>query len=135
MSELSSALKVPAEKGLPYGVASGEALAGRELNVARGEFPLPVLTLRREAVNHNISTMAAWCVEQNVLLAPHGKTTLAPELFRRQLDAGAWGLTVFCARQAELAIGAGAKRVIVASEVVDARELRQLAELAASVDI
>ena len=135
MSELRSALKVPAEKGLPYGVASGEALAGRELNVARGDFPLPVLTLRREAVNHNISTMAAWCAEHNVLLAPHGKTTLAPELFRRQLDAGAWGLTVFSARQAELAIGAGAKRVIVASEVVDACELRQLAELAASVDI
>lgn len=135
MSELSSALQIPAEKGLPYGVASEEALAGRKLNVARGDLPLPVLTLRREAVNHNISTMAAWCAEQKVLLAPHGKTTLAPALFRRQLDAGAWGLTVFSARQAELAIGAGAKRVIVASEVVDACELRRLAELAASVDI
>ena len=26
-------------------------------------------------------------------LAPHGKTTMSPQLFRRQLDAGAWGLT------------------------------------------
>jgi peptide/nickel transport system ATP-binding protein len=26
-------------------------------------------------------------------LAPHGKTTMSPQLFRRQLDAGAWGIT------------------------------------------
>jgi len=135
MSELNSALQAPAEKGLPYGAASADVLAGRELNVARGDLPLPVLTLSRKAVNHNISTMAAWCAERNVLLAPHGKTTLAPELFRRQLDAGAWGLTVFGARQAELAIAAGAKRIIVAGEVVDACELRQLSELASAVEI
>jgi D-serine dehydratase len=62
------------------------------------------------------------------VLAPHGKTTMAPELFRRQLAAGAWGITVANMAQAEVAFGAGAKRVLVANEVVSRPDAFAIAE-------
>jgi D-serine deaminase-like pyridoxal phosphate-dependent protein len=94
-----------------------------------------VLTISRKAVDHNISTMATWCADRGVLLAPHGKTTMAPELFRRQLAAGAWGITVATARQAEVAVRAGSRRVLVANELVDEVELATLAAMAQDVEV
>jgi D-serine dehydratase len=119
-------------KGLPSRAAglSADQIAERSWSLARGDLPLPVAALSRTAIEHNIATMAAWCRDRDVLLAPHGKTTMAPDLFRRQLDAGAWGITVSSARQAEVAAAAGAERIIVAHQVVDAVQLDQLAALA-----
>ncbi len=37
--------------------------------------------------------MAGYCAAAGVRLAPHGKTTMAPQLFARQLAAGAWAMT------------------------------------------
>jgi D-serine dehydratase len=45
-----------------------------------------------------------------VQLAPHGKTTMSPQLFRRQLDAGAWGLTFANVHQLRLGLAARAAR-------------------------
>ena len=33
-------------------------------------------------------------VDRGVSFAPHGKTTMSPEIFRRQAEAGAWAITV-----------------------------------------
>jgi D-serine dehydratase len=62
--------------------------------------------------------MAAYAREHGFELAPHGKTTMAPALFRRQLGAGAWGITVANVSQAAVAFGAGAQRALVANEIV-----------------
>lgn len=105
-------------KGWPEGGAEG-------LRVA--DLPTPSLVLRESALAHNVEAMAAWCAERGVALAPHGKTTMAPAIFRRQLDAGAWGLTVFDVRQARVAVEAGAERVLIANEVLDARDLAWIA--------
>ena len=53
----------------------------------------PSSSLRETALAHNIALMAEYCATHGVELAPHGKTTMAPQLWRRQLDAGAWGIT------------------------------------------
>ena len=104
-------------------------------NVAAGELPLPAATLSAAALDHNIATMARWCEQHGALLAPHGKTTMAPALFARQLAAGAWGITVSSARQAQVAVAAGAQRVIVAHQVVDPIQLADLAALARRVEV
>ena len=49
--------------------------------------------LRAEALAHNLATMAGWCRERGVELAPHGKTHMAPQLLARQFDAGACAIT------------------------------------------
>ncbi len=74
-------------KGIPYGVRTRLAdLGSHGWNVPAGDLPLPVMTLDRAAVENNIAAMAAYCARHGVRLAPHGKTTMSPQLFRRQLD-------------------------------------------------
>ncbi len=84
-----------------------------------GDFSAPVMTIRRSAVDHNVETMARYCRELGVDLAPHGKTTMAPRIFERQLAAGAWAITV--ANPAQLAVcrSVGVPRVLLANELVD----------------
>jgi D-serine deaminase-like pyridoxal phosphate-dependent protein len=84
----------------------------------------PVMVLRRSAVQANIAAMADYCERHGVRLAPHGKTTMVPELFQAQLNAGAWGITVATPHQALVARRSGVGRVLLANEVVDAAVLR-----------
>jgi D-serine deaminase-like pyridoxal phosphate-dependent protein len=79
----------------------------------------PILVLRESALAHNIALMADYCTDQGVELAPHGKTTMAPQLWRRQLDAGAWGITAATVAQARVMLAAGVPRVLIANEVTD----------------
>ncbi|HEY7668221.1 MAG TPA: alanine racemase [Actinomycetota bacterium] len=94
-----------------------DAVASRGWTLA--DLQLPVLALRETALAHNLALMAAYAREHDVALAPHGKTTMAPALWRRQLDAGAWGITAANATQARAMREAGVPRVLIANEVVD----------------
>ncbi|MEY4226934.1 MAG: hypothetical protein RL190_1691 [Actinomycetota bacterium] len=93
-----------------------------------GDLPLPVMALREDAITANIATMRAWCVAHDASLAPHGKTTMAPELFRRQLDAGAWAITVATIAQARVCAAFGVPRILIANEVVDPAGLGWIGE-------
>jgi D-serine deaminase-like pyridoxal phosphate-dependent protein len=97
-------------------------------NLLRGDLPLPALVLKESALVHNIALMARWCEERRILHAPHGKTTMAPQLFNRQLDAGAWGITAATASQARVYRAFGVERVLLANELVEPAALRWLAE-------
>lgn len=89
--------------------------------------PTPVLTIDRTALRNNIETMAAWCRASGVDLAPHGKTTMAPAIWRQQLDAGAWGITVATAYQAEVARETGIRHIIFAGTSFSPDALARLA--------
>ena len=58
-----------------------------------GDLPLPVMLLSEPALQANVDAMAAYCAEHGALLAPHGKTTMAPQIFARQIEAGCWAMT------------------------------------------
>src|SRR5215212_1637936 len=105
------------------GVAVG-ALGAQGLAI--GDLALPVLVLREPALAHNLETMQRWCAERGLSLAPHGKTAMAPQLIRRQLDAGAWGMTAATVQQVGVMRAAGARRVILANELVGAPEIAWL---------
>src|SRR5215211_7921666 len=115
------------------GVAVG-AIGAQGLGIA--DLALPLLVLREPALAHNLETMQRWCAERGLSLAPHGKTAMAPQLVRRQLDAGAWGMTAATVQQLAVMRAAGARRVIVANEVVGAAEIAALArERATGCDV
>lgn len=94
-------------------------VGARNWSVVAGDLPLPVLALREDALEANIATMRAWCAAHDASLAPHGKTTMAPELFRRQLDAGCWAITAATIAQARVCAAFGVPRILIANEVVD----------------
>ncbi|MHB1533377.1 MAG: type III PLP-dependent enzyme domain-containing protein [Acidimicrobiales bacterium] len=71
--------------------------------------------------------MAAYCARNGVFLAPHGKTTMAPALFRRQLADGAWAISAATTWQAQTMWALGIPRVVIANEVVIPAEIRWIA--------
>jgi D-serine dehydratase len=75
--------------------------------------------------------MQAFARERGLDLAPHGKTTMSPQLFRRQLDAGAWGLTFASVFQLRVGVLAGVRRALIANQVQQAADLAGLARLLA----
>ncbi len=97
------------------------------LNIVRGDTPLPLLTVEWEALLSNVGRMQTYCDAHGCLFAPHGKTTMAPQVWAEQLDAGAWGITVADVRQLGVAVAFGVPRVLVANEVTAAHDLATLA--------
>ncbi|OIV39099.1 amino acid deaminase [Mangrovactinospora gilvigrisea] len=91
-------------------------------------FGTPLLTLDEGALAHNLDLMARWTAERGLLLAPHGKTTMAPRLWQRQLDAGAWGITVANLPQLRVARAFRTSRVMLANTLLDPAGLAWLAE-------
>ncbi|MBO0680772.1 alanine racemase [Mycolicibacterium sp. S2-37] len=87
----------------------------------------PVCVLRASALEHNLATMARWCRDRGVGLAPHGKTHMAPQLLARQLDAGAVAVTAATIAQVRVLRAFGVRDVILANELVDAAGLAWLA--------
>jgi D-serine deaminase-like pyridoxal phosphate-dependent protein len=83
------------------------------------DFGTPLLTLDAGVLESNLTTMAAYCAEAGVLLAPHGKTTMAPALWARQLAAGAWGITLANVPQLRVGRAFGVRRLHLANALVD----------------
>ena len=114
------------QKGMPLHAAPmRRSEIGRQgWNVLRGDLPLPVAVIRRDALAGNLRWMQEFAAGQGVGLAPHGKTTMSPQLFRQQLDAGAWGLTFATVGQTRAGVLAGARRCIIANQVFRAVDLK-----------
>ena len=92
---------------------------------------LPALVIHREALEHNISWMQDFVTRSGAVLAPHGKTSMAPALFRRQLEQGAWGLTLATAVQTCTAYAGGVRRVLMANQLVGRANMALIADLQA----
>jgi len=100
-------------------------------SVAAGDLPLPVALIRQAALQHNIGWLQRFAEDRGLGLAPHGKTTMSPQLFQRQLEGGAWGITVATVGQLRVALQAGAERALIANQVLAAADLAALATLLA----
>lgn len=116
-------------KGFPpsaHGVRVAD-VGAQGWNVLAGEFLLPIMVLHEDALAYNLRVMADYCSHHGVSLAPHGKTTMSPQLVRRQLDAGAWGISAATVSQARVFRSFGVERIVLANQVVEPAALRWLA--------
>lgn len=108
-------------KGAPVlapGTTVADVVAARPSLFGAGFLP-PVMVLKDSALRSNTAVMAGFCERVGVELAPHGKTHMSPQLARRQLEAGAWGMTVATAHQARVYRRFGVPRLLMANELVD----------------
>ncbi|CAN7183355.1 amino acid deaminase [Caballeronia sp. LjRoot34] len=116
--------------GMVPGVSVHLADAARlDWNLLDEDVSLPAAVLYADRIEHNLKWMQAFVAEYGVKLAPHGKTTMAPQLFRRQLEAGAWGITLATAHQVRAAYRGGVHRVLMANQLVGKRNMGMIAEL------
>ncbi len=84
-----------------------------------GSFELPRLVAKERELEHNIALMMKYCAVHGASIAPHAKTTMAPSIIRRQLAAGAWGVTVATMQQLRVCLDIGAERIILANQLVN----------------
>jgi D-serine deaminase-like pyridoxal phosphate-dependent protein len=96
-------------------------------NVLKGDFMYPVMVLKESPLRHNVDAMAALCKRHDISLAPHGKTSMSPQLFQMQLDAGAWAVTAATMWQVRVWRAFLAPRVILANELVEPAAISWLA--------
>jgi D-serine dehydratase len=123
----------PGFKSFPPSAAplQSDDLARQGWNLFANDLAFPLAVVNRSALAHNIAWMQAYAERKGVALAPHGKTTMSPELFAQQLAAGAWGLSFATVYQARVGVAAGARRIIICNQVVCDADFDALAALRA----
>ncbi|MGO2168412.1 amino acid deaminase [Pseudoalteromonas sp.] len=117
------------------GLGSKEALTLSGWNVTKQQVSLPCACIYQTRLDNNIAWMAKFAQQSHVEFSPHGKTTMAPGIFKKQLSAGAFAITVATVHQAVVAAEAGAKRIIMANQLVGLANLQYLADLLAQYEI
>ncbi len=127
----SLALIEPLNKGLG---AMDRALLPRDIpnlgwQLLHEDLSLPTAVLYEEKLAHNLQWMQAFAAAYGAKLAPHGKTTMAPKLFMRQLKAGAWGITLATAPQTRVAYQHGVRRVLMANQLVGKQNMAIIGDL------
>jgi D-serine dehydratase len=118
-------------KGFPYGTAPIRLadIGTQGWNLLDGGLPFPQAVLKDTALAHNHAWMRDFTAATGVLLAPHGKTTMAPQIFAQQLEAGAWGITVATVQQLAICVRFGVRRVIMANQLVGANAIAEVVRL------
>lgn len=129
----AAAVVDPLDKGLGAldAACTPEQVAAQRWNLLNEDLSLPAAVLSHARLEHNLAWMQRFVGEYGAKLAPHGKTTMAPRLFQRQLAGGAWGITLATAHQTRIAYVHGVRRVLMANQLVGKRNMAILAELLA----
>jgi D-serine dehydratase len=130
LSRLEEQLLQPGVKGLPIVAPLRQGAIGVQgWNVLHADTSFPVAVLKTSALRHNLDWMRAFCERHGALLAPHGKTTMSPQLFGAQLANGAWGITLANAVQVRVAYRFGVRRVLIANQLVARSDVRSVLQL------
>ena len=115
-------------KSFPLAAAPVQSsqLAARGWNVLHDDMPYPLAVIRQSALAHNARWMQDYAERRNIAFAPHGKTTMSPQLFDLQLKGGAWGLTFAAIFQLSVGVEVGLRRAIIANQVIAPADLAGL---------
>lgn len=104
---------------------------GDAVGLRRDELITPALVLDIDAAQRNIDHMAAELTRMGAAaIRPHFKTHKSPDLARRQVQAGAGGLSMATVWEAAVLAAAGLDDLFVVNTVSHPAKLRLLAELA-----
>ena len=93
----------------------------------------PALVLDLDLVEDNIAVMGAYFRSRPQKLRPHFKTPKTPEIARRQLAAGAIGITAAKLGEAEVLARAGLGPILIANQIAGAAKVDRLFAIAARV--
>ncbi len=99
------------------------------------EIDTPALLLDLDAMERNLARMARFFAAGPTRLRPHYKNHKCPALARRQLDAGAIGITCATLTEAEALAANGITDILISSELAGERKIARLVELARRADV
>ena len=99
------------------------------------EIDTPALLLDLDAMERNLTKMAHFFAADSTRLRPHYKNHKCPALARRQLDAGAIGMTCATLSEAEALVSNGIPDILISSELAGDRKIGRFADLARRADV
>ena len=117
-------------KGIP-GCASAFALddiSKQGWNILNEDMPLPLMVLNRSNLDYNAELFARYLKAHDLSLAPHGKTTMSPQIFEQQLKHGAWGITAATISQMHVMRAYGIERIILANQLVGKSNIQSVVQ-------
>lgn len=94
------------------------------------EIDTPALVVDLDILDRNLCRVAEYAKGHGLRLRPHTKTHKSPRIGRRQLDAGAAGLTVAKTTEAEVMLGAEPADLLIAYPIVGRAKMERLVNLA-----
>ena len=104
---------------------SGNGISG----VSKTDLPTPALLLDLDLFEANIETMARHAGSRSIGMRPHAKTHKCPEVARRQIAAGALGISTATVSEAETMARAGISGLLITSEMADPNKFQRLVRL------
>ncbi len=130
LSTLDQQTLLPGTKGLALTQPLQQKdIAQQHWNVLNADTSFPVAVLKQSALQHNLQWMKKFCDNMQVVLAPHGKTTMSPQLFDMQLENGAWGITLATVNQTLIAHRFGVRRVLLANQLISRSDTQAILAL------
>ena len=93
------------------------------------QFGTPCAVIDLDIVDRNIAHLQSLCDAAGLANRPHIKTHKSPVLARRQLDAGAIGITCQKLGEAEVMAEAGIEDILIATNIIGAARSGRLAAL------
>lgn len=130
LSELEASLVDGRTKGMPGGMRPIplSKVGAQGWNVLREDLPLPLCVLRESAIQQNSNYMRAFLKATGADIAPHGKTTMSPQLYHRQIKDGAWAITIGSIEQMQVCRFYGVPRILLANQPIGLQSQRYLVE-------
>lgn len=99
------------------------------------EIDTPALLLDIDVMEENIRAMARFFADRPQKLRPHFKTPKTPEIARRQLEAGAIGITASKLGEVEVLSRAGLGPILLANQIVGRTKIDRLFALPAKPEV
>jgi D-serine deaminase-like pyridoxal phosphate-dependent protein len=99
------------------------------------ELETPALLIDLDAMESNIARMAERFKGSGVSLRPHFKNHKCIAIARRQIAAGAIGLTTATVAEAEALVNAGIGSVLLANEVLGSNKIRRWHDLSSRAEV
>ena len=116
------------------GLAGGQAVAAGENQVPRrlkkNDIPTPALLVDLDAFEANVRKMADHCKKSGCNFRPHAKTHKCPEIAKRQVAAGAIGISVATVPEAEIMVAAGIRGVLLTSPIIERHKIARMVAMA-----
>jgi D-serine deaminase-like pyridoxal phosphate-dependent protein len=98
------------------------------------DHPTPSVIVSQEVVRKNIVSMQTYCNKHDLKLRPHTKTHKSIAMAREQIAAGAMGLAVAKAGEAQV-MAQASKDLMIAYPAIGTKRSKMVAELAGQVDL
>lgn len=132
LDPITDSLILSIEKGMPPGDGMRvNDIASQGWNVLSEDMTFPIAVIQHEALLSNARWMDRFAQDQGVLLYPHGKTTMAPQLFQLQLQNGCSGITAANVIHAQVYLEHGVTSVFIANQVLGKQSIDRMRLLCA----